>query len=151
MISIRTAIVEDLPTLLDFEQALIKAERPFEPTFKEGEIHYYDIKKMIEVDDVEVLVAEENEELIASGYARIMVSQPYFKFDKLAYLGFMYTRPTHRGKGVNKQIIESLFQWIKEKGIEEVRLDVFDDNIGAIKAYEKVGFKGHLLKMRMSL
>ena len=151
MISVRTAILEDLPTLLDFEQALIKAERPFEPTFKEGEIHYYDIKKMIEANDVEVMVAEENGELVASGYARVLKPQDYFKFEKFAYLGFMYTKPTHRGKGVNKQIIDSLFKWVKERGIEEIRLDVFDDNIGAIKAYEKVGFKRHLLKMRMSL
>ena len=44
---IREATLEDLSELLAFEQALINAERPFDPTLKKGEIHYYDIRQMI--------------------------------------------------------------------------------------------------------
>ncbi len=151
MISIRTATISDLPRLLDFEQDLITAERPFEPTFKKGTIHYYDIEAMIHAEEVLVLVAEEAGELIASGYARIADFKNYYKYDKFAYLGFMYTVPESRGKGVNKMIMEALLSWCKERGMEEVRLDVFAENAGAIRAYEKVGFKQHLIKMRRSL
>jgi len=39
----RTATLEDLDTLLDFEQGVIAAERPLDPTIKKGDIHYYNL------------------------------------------------------------------------------------------------------------
>lgn len=151
MITTRTAILEDLPILLDFEQQLIDFERPFDPTLKAEKISYYDIKAMILSDEVEVIVAVEKDEIIGSGYARIENVKPYLKHNKHAYLGFMFVKDSHRGKGVNKLVIDALYQWILSKNIYEVRLDVYADNVGAIKAYEKVGFKGHLLNMRTDL
>lgn len=151
MIYIRKAIPEDLSILLEFEQGIIAAERPFDPTLKEGEISYYDLKKMITAHDVEVVVAELNDQIIGSGYARIENAKSYLNHELFAYLGFMYTHPDHRGKGVNKQIIEALSNWIRSQGIFEMRLDVYNDNPSAIKAYEKVGFKKHLINMRLGI
>ena len=130
---------------------LINFERPFDVTLKEEKISYYDIKAMILSDEVEVMVAVENDEIIGSGYARIEDVKPYLKHNKHAYLGFMFVKDSHRGKGVNKLVIDGLYKWILSKDIYEVRLDVYADNIGAIKAYEKAGFKGHLLNMRIDL
>lgn len=151
MITTRTAILEDLPILLGFEQQLIDFERPFDPTLKTERISYYDIKAMILSDEVEVIVAVEDDEIIGSGYARIEEVKPYLKHNKHAYLGFMFVKDSYRGKGVNKLVVETLYEWILSKDIYEVRLDVYADNVGAIKAYEKVGFKGHLLNMRRDL
>lgn len=151
MITTRSAIIEDLPVLLDFEQSLINFERPFDTTLKGEKISYYDIKAMILSDDVEVIVAVEDDEIIGSGYARIEEAKPYLKHQVYAYLGFMFVKETHRGRGVNKLVIEALNKWILSKNIYEARLDVYAENPGAIKAYEKVGFKGHLLNMRMDL
>ena len=58
MYSIRKATLADLPLLLEFEQALIKVERPMDRTIKEGEVSYYDIADFIQQADTEVLVAE---------------------------------------------------------------------------------------------
>ncbi len=152
MIAIRKATLEDLSNLLKFEQELIQAERPFTTTLKEDTFHYYDMKEMILSDDFELLIAEENKKMAATGYARIKTSEkPYYNFGSCGYLGFMYTAPEYRGRGINKLIIDRLLAWVKSKGISEVQLDVYADNEGAIKAYEKAGFKSELLKMRMSI
>lgn len=45
LIYIRKAQLSDLATLLEFEQGIITAERPYDPTLKEEKIHYYDIEK----------------------------------------------------------------------------------------------------------
>lgn len=150
-ITIRRASLKDLPTLLEFEQGIINAERPFDPTLKEGKISYYDIEKMISATDVEVVVATIGSEIIGSGYARIEEAKPYFNHKLYAYLGFMYTHPSHRGKGVNAKIIETLKNWVISHDIFEMRLDVYNDNPSAIKAYEKVGFKNYLVNMRIGL
>ena len=151
MIYTRKATLDDLSLLLEFEQGVIAAERPFDPTLKEGEISYYNIEKMILATDVEIVVAILNKQIIGSGYARITNAKPYFNHDLFAYLGFMYTHPDHRGKGVNIKIIEALTSWVHSQNIFEIRLDVYNNNLSAIKAYEKAGFKKHLINMRLSL
>lgn len=77
-IIIRSAKPEDLPALLQFEQGVIEAERQFDPTLKSSYINYYNLKEMILAADVEVAVAEFNDKLIASGYARIESARPIF-------------------------------------------------------------------------
>lgn len=150
-IIIRTATLDDLDTLLSFERGVIATERPFDPTLQEGEIHYYDIAEMIKAPHIEVMVAVLDNEIIGSGYARIEDSKIYLKHPKHAYLGFMYVKPEHRGKGVNQKIIGALKAWSAAQGITELRLDVYHDNLPAVKAYEKAGFSKLLVEMRIGL
>jgi GNAT superfamily N-acetyltransferase len=147
-IIIRQAAIGDLDILLGFEQEIIKTERPFDPTLQPGLISYYDIKTMITEPEVRVMLAETEEKIIASGYARIQNAEPYLRHASFAFLGFMYVLPEYRGKGINSRIIEALTAWAAEQGITEIRLDVYFKNLAAIKAYEKIGFVPHMVEMR---
>ena len=148
---IRTAQKEDIEILLTFEQGIVTAERPFDSTLKEGEIHYYDLAYLIDIPIAEVVVAEIEGELVGSGYALIKEAKPYLKHSHYAYLGFMYVKPEFRGQGINKAILEILKQWAVSQNIREIRLEVYDENLVAKKAYEKAGFRANLLEMRMEL
>ena len=149
-ILIRKATKMDLEILLQFEQGIIEAERPFDPTLDDDPISYYNLGEMITSENAEVMVAEYQGEVIASGYAKIKNAKHYLNHDRYSYLGFMYTHPEHRGKGVNKKIVDGLKEWSFSKGLKEIRLTVYDENDGAIRAYEKVGFKKHLIEMRLN-
>jgi GNAT superfamily N-acetyltransferase len=148
---IRHATQEDLDILLRFEQGMIQIERPFDATLKEGPNHYYDLPAMIASPEAELVVAEIDGVIVGCGYARIEAAKHYLKHTHHAYLGFMYVDPTYRGKGVNSLIIEELTKWAISKNVFELRLDVYQDNERAIRAYEKVGFKRYLVKMRLGL
>ncbi|NNC49885.1 MAG: GNAT family N-acetyltransferase [Flaviramulus sp.] len=148
---VRKATLKDLPILLAFEQNLIQAERPFDSTLKNGKISYYDISELITQTDSEVFVAEIDNEIVASGYAKIKIDKPYLKHKQQGYLGFMFVPQQHRGKQLNKLIVDELFKWCKSRGVFEIRLDVYDENIPALKAYEKAGFKKHLINMRVNI
>ena len=150
MYTLRKATLGDLSTLLDFEQGLIDAERPMDPTIREGDISYYDIGAFIRADDTEVIVAEFEGKIVASGYARIKDDRHYLKHRKQGYLGFMFVKEDHRGKGLNKMIMEELIKWCEAKEVFEMRLDVYEENPQAIKAYEKAGFKKHMITMRFN-
>lgn len=150
-ITTRPARPEDLDILLTFEQGIIAAERPFDSTLKDGEIHYYDLGQMITAPDAEVIVAELDGEVVGSGYARIMIPKSYLKHSRYCYLGFMYTKPEHRGMGVNNKVLEALKSWAISQNITELRLEVYHENNPAIKAYQKAGFTPNLLEMRLGL
>lgn len=146
---IRQATGKDLTTLLDFEQRLVKAERPFDECIREDPVQYYNLQSMIDDPDIMVLVAEKNEKIVSCGYARARDARIYLDHKQYAYLGFMYTLPEYRGMGLNQRIIEKLASWSKTKGLNELRLTVYEENLPAIRAYEKVGFKKHIVEMRI--
>ena len=150
-IKIRKALLSDLGQLLAFEQDLIKTERPFDPTLKPDPVNYYDLKSLLTSPLAEVVVAEMDNKIIASGYARIDKSKPFLKHSHHAYLGFMYVVPEYRGQGINKKIMDVLKDWAVSQNITEFSLEVYYDNASAIKAYEKIGFSKYILEMRFNL
>ncbi|MFT3746623.1 MAG: GNAT family N-acetyltransferase [Pyrinomonadaceae bacterium] len=150
-VNVRKAVPEDLGLLLEFEQGVIDAERPMDVTLKRESTRYYDMGAMLVAPHIGVVVAEIDGEVIGSGYARIEDSKPYLIHDRHSYMGFMFTVPEHRGKGINQKIIEALEQWSLEQGVTEMRLEVYAENASAVRAYEKLGFSTSILKMRKSL
>ncbi|MGO1752158.1 MULTISPECIES: GNAT family N-acetyltransferase [Psychroflexus] len=149
-INIREAKLSDLDLLRKFEQEVIMYERPFAPNLKNDPIQYYDLEKLIHDKDSYLLVATLNDDIIGTGYSVIETSEPFKKPGKYAYLGFMFVKPQHRGKGVNGKIIDALIDINKANGITEVQLDVYAENQSALKAYKKKGFTEDLLKMRLN-
>ena len=151
MVTIRKAIETDIEILLSFEKGIIATERPFDNSLKVGEIHYYDLVALIRGSRSEVLVAIVDNEIIGSGYAKIVQAKPYQQFTEYAYLGFMYVKPAFRGQGINKKILDGLIDWAKSQHLTEVRLEVYDENTIAKNAYLKAGFKPDLLTMRLEI
>lgn len=148
-VKIRTATLNDIDILLEFEQGVIKAERPFDVTLDADPITYYNLEELILSDDASLVVAEIEGKIIGSGYAMIKPARHYLNHEFYSYLGFMFTLSDYRGRGVNNKIIEILKQWSVSKGLKEIRLTVYDENHGAIRAYEKAGFKKHIIEMRL--
>lgn len=150
-IEIRKAIETEISTLLSFEKGIVETERPFDNTLKEGEIHYYDLTELIKSERAEVLVAVVNNEIVGSGYAKILPAEPYQKHTEYAHLGFMYVKPAFRGQGINQKILKGLIDWAKSRNITIVRLEVYEENTIAKNAYLKAGFKPNLLEMRLEI
>lgn len=149
-IVIRTATINDLEALYAFEQGVIDTERQFDPTLKREPTYYYDLPAMITSENIELVVAEVNSKIFASGYARIEQSKWYLQHEHYAYLGFMYVHPDYRGLGINQRIIETLKSWAALQNVTELRLEVYYGNTAAIRAYEKLGFDKHMIEMRLN-
>jgi len=68
--------------------------------------------------------------------------QIYFNNDSAKLGRILIIDQNQRGKGIGEQMITLLVKFILENRKERyIELNVFDFNIGAIKCYEKVGFK----------
>jgi ribosomal protein S18 acetylase RimI-like enzyme len=150
-VQLRTATLDDLPTLQRFEQGIVSAERPFDHTLKPDPISYYDVGALISDTDAEVVVAEIDDVLVGSGYVKKKRSRAYVQPDYHAFIGFLYVDPNYRGRGVNRVVLDALFQWARENDLPEVHLTVYPENASAIRAYEKAGFKPYISEMRINL
>ena len=148
---IREATHTDLETLRSFEQGIIAAERPYDTTLKSDPISYYDIKAMIDSPTAVVIVAEIDNTVIGSGYAKRKASRHYTTPEHHAFLGMMYVEPEHRGKGVNGLVLDGLVKWARQQDLHAMHLTVYPGNETACRAYEKAGFTPYVLEMRMSL
>lgn len=155
--NVREATLNDIPQLLQLEQAVIEAERPFNAHIKPAGVKYYDLEALITQPTAQLLVMEalqansNNSHIIATGYARIDGSRQPFVHRQHGYLGFMYVAPAHRGQGLNKIMLEALSHWCREKGLQTLYLDVYASNASALRAYEKAGFQANLVEMKMDL
>ncbi|MEM1124044.1 MAG: GNAT family N-acetyltransferase [Bacteroidota bacterium] len=147
----RIATLNDLPVLKKFEQGIVEAERPYNPTLKSGNISYYDLAQLIQSDEAEVFVGELDGQIICSGYVKIKTAKTFLQYDRYAYLGFMYVLPDYRGRGINQLLTQELLNWAKARNLSEFRLTVYDDNLPAVRAYEKVGFEKLITEMRLEI
>ena len=110
-VSIREATLEDLPTLLRFEQGIIDSERPYDPYLKETDVSYYDIPALISEANSQLIVMESDGEIVGCGYAQIRQSRSCHTHEKHCYLGFLFLNAEYRGRALGRQLIESLKQW----------------------------------------
>ncbi|PTY37458.1 GNAT family N-acetyltransferase [Saccharospirillum sp. MSK14-1] len=147
----REALHDDKTALLKLEQSLIEAERPFNASLKPVGAYYYDLDHLIEDVQTQLLVAEADGEVIASGYVQVRRSKAALNHDQHGYLGFMFVAENYRGQGLNKQIMQRLIDWGKDQDVSAFYLDVYSQNASAIRAYEKLGFAPTLMEMQLNL
>ncbi|MGC3945795.1 MAG: GNAT family N-acetyltransferase [Chryseolinea sp.] len=150
-ITIRPATHDDLPILYQFQQGIVQAERPFDPTLKDGELQYHDLPYIISSSDAELVVAIVDKNIVGCGYGQIRKADDYLRHAQFCYVGLIFVLPDFRGKGVNHAILEALKDWSRARNIFEMRLEVYDNNVRAKRAYEKEGFMPHMLVMRTDL
>ena len=150
-ITIRSANLNDLETLLAFEQGVVAAEKPLDTFLGTGKLTYYDIPELITDENTHFIVAISNEELVGSGYIKIENSNSYHKNPEHGYIGFIYVKPSFRGKKISSLFLESLKNWAKEKDLKELRLDVYSNNYNAVKSYDSFGFTKSLVNMRIDI
>lgn len=72
---VREPNLDDLETLLAFEQGVIETERPLDPFLKKGAFCYYNIPAIITSDATHFVVAICKNELVDCGYVRIEKSK----------------------------------------------------------------------------
>ena len=90
-----------------------------------------------ERDHFKLLVAETNEGKIV-GICLYYIAYSSWK-GKIVFLDDLVVHEPYRNKGIGRKLIQHLFDYCKEEGIKQMRWQVLDWNINAIKFYESLG------------
>jgi len=48
---------------------------------------------------------------------------------------------SHRRRGVGWALLEAAADWARTQGVQKLELHVFPHNVGAIRLYERLGFR----------
>ena len=154
--SIRRAEEHDIPDIdkLLFEVHKIHSDvRP--DLFKAGSKKYSDdeLKKIIADDKTPIFVADKNGSVL--GYV-FCVHKQYINDNnmtdiKTLYIDDLCVDETVRGNHIGKALYEYVLDYAKRRGYYNVTLNVWADNVKAIKFYEKVGLKVQKIGMEKIL
>jgi ribosomal protein S18 acetylase RimI-like enzyme len=60
--------------------------------------------------------------------------------DRVAHVYAMWVEPAARGRGLGRELVESVAAWALERGADELELGVTDGNAGASALYRATGF-----------
>ncbi|GIU53069.1 GNAT family N-acetyltransferase [Shewanella sp. KT0246] len=147
----RRATLADKNVLLNLEQKVVEAERPFNSIIKSVGATYYDLDSLLTQENSMLMVAVDGNSIIATGYVQIRASKKSLKHIEHGYIGFMYVAAEYRGLGLNKLIMDELIHWSTKRGVFDFYLDVYAKNDAAIKAYKKVGFEASMVEMKLHI
>ena len=145
-VKIRRAGENDIPVIdkLLFEVHKVHSDvRP--DLFKPGAKKYTDeqLKKIIADDKTPVFVAELGVTVV--GYAfcihKQFINDNNMTDVKSLYIDDLCVDESVRGEHIGKQLYEYVLDFAKQNGYYNVTLNVWSDNINAVKFYEKIGMQ----------
>jgi ribosomal protein S18 acetylase RimI-like enzyme len=111
------------------------------------------IQALIEETESNIFVAEIDK--LLTGFIVILISStanfPLLVPRKFAVIDNIGVHPNFRNQGVGTALIETAQAWAKNKGAENIELNVYLFNTNAIYLYQKLGFKTIIYKMCKSM
>lgn len=63
-----------------------------------------------------------------------------FRSRRYLYVDELMVAGAYRGRGIGRRLMEAAEGWARERGIEEIELNVWERNVGAIAFYEHLGY-----------
>lgn len=102
----------------------------------------------LEDDKICALVAVNND--IVCGYLLAEKKySPYLEGPSVVHIANFGVQKNLRGKGIGKKLMDTLLAMCEQWNVDEIRLGVFNKNVGAYRFYEQYGFEP--FEQRMNL
>ena len=150
-IVVRQARESDVSAIRHLEKQLINFERPYDSDIREGEdISYYNLEKLLASDNIYLVVAEVDEQIVGCAFGEVIKSLDWAKSNFIGHIRMVYIEEVYRKHGVGKAIFVELKEWFREKKIENVFIEFYQKNINAFEAYKKLGFSSYTMVMKMN-
>ena len=122
-----------------------QAERP-------AEVKDY-LLASIQAKEAVVFVAEDGDEIIGAilAWERQPPEAPVLVPRGMVSVDNLVVTEAYRQQGVGQALMERVYLWAEERGLEQIQLTVWDFNQGALTFYEKLGFEMLHHRMRKEL
>lgn len=153
---IRRAVTADIPALERLLYQVARVHSDVRPDiFKAGERKYTEdeLGVILSDDSTPVFVAEQNGETV--GYAfcvhKQFVDNNIMTDIKTLYIDDLCVDENARGGHIGTRLYEYVLEYAKNHGYYNVTLNVWADNVNAVKFYEKIGLRVQKIGMEKIL
>lgn len=139
---IRKFIKEDLPQVLELCREVRWHHMDILGgyfTEQDDEFEQLDFLQSLEDDKTIALVAAEGNDVYGYLLAKRKIA-PYLVKENVVHIDNLGVKQEKRGQGIGKQLMDTILQMCHEWGTDEIKLEVFNKNVGAYKFYERYGF-----------
>ena len=150
--TIRKARPDDLPIVKQCMLALYQADRQYDTFFYELHAEEHadeEYSKCIRGEDGVCYVAEREGEIIGCLTGALSVV-PTEHPSRRTRLEKIFVKEGFRDLGVGSALVEAFVQWNKEIGVDRIFVRTYAENAGAIKLYERFGFRPYILGLLLS-
>ena len=135
-----------------FDKEIIDFDESLNPNWTLSEIGTRYFKDVVSKQDYCALVALIGDEVV--GYlAGEIVSQPiaWRIIKRQAELSSMFVLSEYRNKKIGSGLIKAFFDWVRKKGIKNIKVTASAENQKAIIFYRKYGFQDYDLTLEINL
>lgn len=155
-VTIRRAVNSDIPAIDKLLYQVHKVHSDVRPDlFKSGAKKYTDdeLCKIIADDTTPIFVAEKNNSVV--GYAfcihKQFINDNNMTDVKTLYIDDLCVEQACRSEHIGTQLYEYVLDFARQHNYYNVTLNVWADNVNAVKFYEKIGLKVQKIGMEKIL
>jgi ribosomal protein S18 acetylase RimI-like enzyme len=154
-VEIRRARVAEIDALVRLWMQMMHEHERFNSAVRlapDASEHYRDYLRIHLLDSHSLIVAAIEEER-PIGFALAMRCQnlPMFQPEVFGYLSDMVVDPERRSRGVGQSLFDLVVQWCREQGIACLQLQVYAQNDGGQRFWERQGFHDLLSRQWLEL
>lgn len=153
--TLRDATEQDIPQIVELSGLLADHHHKLDSYWKPGsetKKTFGDmLKNDLEKEDVRWLVAEVDGQIVGYFSGEIKDAKPVISASKIGHISTAFVREEYRGKGIAKAAIETYLVWFRERGVSVAEIGVDSRNIEGVRAWEGLGFKEYMKKLKLDL
>lgn len=151
---VRDAVPADRKAIAEIYRTLFEAMSNLQPQYIQAAEQDPDfILKIITESKKDILVAQCDVQLL--GFALVLMTHtpPYLCFVPHPYADLLdlAVLPAARGKGLGTLLLQAVKSWAKAYGADYLELGALSNNQGAVRLYEREGFRECMKTFRASL
>ncbi|MBU7022614.1 MAG: GNAT family N-acetyltransferase [Theionarchaea archaeon] len=152
---IRTAQPQDIDVITELNCELADYHRALDVYYKSGRetrsVFKQYVCSILDNGHYRIVVAEVRDRIVGYCIGRIEPTKPFVTLERIGKISDTYVKERYRNRGIGKSMVHSLFNWFRDKGIFQVELSVDSRNESGVKAWEGLGFRECMKKMRREL
>jgi len=128
---------KDLDTVAVFEGEIAKISFPDDP-ITDTRFYVKKLKQLMANENAAAFVAESEAGLV--GWANVSQRQNFITKEKYADFHSIYVAPSQRGGGVVSALVNAVFDWCRQQGLDKVVFRTRADNERMKAVLARVGF-----------
>ncbi|MHB9782772.1 N-acetyltransferase family protein [Streptococcus sp. 10F2] len=149
--SIRLAKPNDIPAILNLLEEILAVHHKGRPDIFKASGSKYNQEQLAEIleDPKQFLfVYEQDNQILGHLFCQIQEAQSsVLNPIKTLFIDDLCVSHTARGQGIGEKFIAFAKAYAKEHGCYNLTLDVWADNDGAVRFYERLGFQPQKIRM----